>query len=142
MASSREKLGREEFRIMWDATPPLFRFLVPPISFAELFTSRVDAPPCAQTLRRLRFPSFSFSSALGHVSYLFSAVRRTIRRRKRLETSTESQEARSMNAFRILGDLSRFFAISYLIFALHRRRATRSISFSTQLLYVVVCCSR
>ncbi|GAA5948243.1 hypothetical protein JCM3765_001332 [Sporobolomyces pararoseus] len=48
-----------------------------------------------------------------------------------------------MNIFRILGDLSHFFAVSFLIFKLHSHTTSiKGISFTTQVLYLVTYCSR
>ncbi|GAA5900859.1 uncharacterized protein JCM6883_004679 [Sporobolomyces salmoneus] len=45
-----------------------------------------------------------------------------------------------MNIFRILGDVAHLLAVSFLIFKLHTSRSLRGLSFTTQVLYLVVYC--
>lgn len=47
-----------------------------------------------------------------------------------------------MNIFRLLGDLSHLASIFILLYKIQKSRSCRGISFKTQLLYVVVFCTR
>lgn len=47
-----------------------------------------------------------------------------------------------MNIFRILGDVSHLFAIALLLVKVHSHRSIRGLSFTTQVLYLVVYCAR
>ncbi|GAA5879962.1 hypothetical protein JCM16303_004415 [Sporobolomyces ruberrimus] len=46
------------------------------------------------------------------------------------------------NVFRFLGDVSHLFAVSFLIYKIHSQRSVRGLSFTSQLLYLMVYATR